>query len=104
MKTKLLFIPTGATGILQPLDRTVFRALKSKGNSKCIAFHNNSNGMSPSKAESLGILLESWNEIDSFILNKSWDYSNLIDINDFDPVTDPLDANFHSDNSNNDHE
>ena len=99
-KIRVLFIPKGATGILQPLDRLIFGVLKSKGNSKWIKFYNNTNGISPTKAESLGILLESWDEIDEKIICNSWDYSDIDNNGDFDPVTDPLDQNYQSDPNN----
>jgi len=93
MKTRLLFIPSGATGILQPLDRMVFGVLKSKGNSKWLTFYLNSGGSSPSLSESLGLLLESWYEINENIILKAWEYQNQYD-NDCEPPTDPLDNNY----------
>ena len=93
MRTRLLFIPNGAIGILQPFDRMVFGVLKSKGNAKWLTLYLNSGGCSPSLSESLGLLLESWYEINENIILKAWEYQNQND-NNCEPPTDPFDNNY----------
>ena len=102
LRIKVLFVPKGATGVLQPLDRKIFGILKAKGNSKWITFYNNQNGITPTKEESLRILLESWAEIDEKSILKSWDYTKLSANDDIEPPTDPLDQNYHYSKNDND--
>ena len=87
---KFLFIPAGATGEAQPLDRKVFGALKSKGKSKWIHFYNKNNGKSPNMAESTKMLLESWKELSEELIRDSWNFENTKSTN----PTSPIDQRF----------
>jgi len=52
-----------------------------------------SGGCSPSLSESLGLLLESWYEINEIIILKAWEYQNQYE-NNCEPPTDPFDNNY----------
>jgi len=70
---KLLFIPPGATGLLQPLDKKVFGVLKSKGKSKWINYYNSTEGKTPSYSISTKFILESWSELSEELILTSWE-------------------------------
>jgi hypothetical protein len=73
---KLIIVPPGGTGLLQPLDRYVFGVLKNKGKSKWAAYYHQTMGRSPTKAESTSFLLDSWDELTVDLVLKAWDFDD----------------------------
>jgi hypothetical protein len=70
---KLIVVPPGGTSLLQPLDRYVFGVLKIKGKTRRTSYYHQTMGGSPTRAESAGFLLESWDELTFDLILKAWD-------------------------------
>jgi hypothetical protein len=71
--TSLLWVPKGATGIYQPLDRRVFGALKSKGRAKWRRSNlEQSNRCDRETAAAL--LIASWEELSDSVVSAAWDF------------------------------
>jgi hypothetical protein len=69
----LLWIPKGATGIYQPLDRRVFGALISKGRAKWRSHYFEHN--SPCDTETAAsLLIASWNELPDSVIAAGWNF------------------------------
>jgi hypothetical protein len=69
----LLWIPKGATGIYQPLDRRVFGALKSKSKAKWRNHYFEHN--SPCDTETaVALLAASWNELSDSVIAAGWNF------------------------------
>jgi hypothetical protein len=75
---KLIIVPPGGTGLLQPLDRYVFGALKNKGKSRWATYYHQSMGRSPTKAESATFLFDSWDELTVDLRLKAWDFDDPV--------------------------
>ena len=74
---EFIFIPPGATDLLQPLDRVVFGVLKSKGKKKWNEMFYDKEFKDPSRLDAVKNLNLSWNEISERVIKKGWDYSNI---------------------------
>jgi hypothetical protein len=69
----LIFIPKGATGRFQPLDRTTFGALKAKGRAKWVRAYETQPGLVCTRELGARLLLESWNELTDACVMAGWD-------------------------------
>lgn len=75
---RLVFIPTSATDLYQPLDRRVFGALKSKG-CKCFydfAYEKN-RGYTPSEAAD--VFVKCWYSLSIDLIHKAWNLSDVFE-------------------------
>ena len=72
LEIRLVFIPTSATDIYQPLDRRVFGALKSAGASVVddVVFETNA---SPTKAEAADFFVSCWYSLSRATICSGWD-------------------------------
>jgi hypothetical protein len=70
----LVFVPKGATGIYQPLDRYVFGALKAIGLAKFNRFIHENPGANLNKELSAAILLDAWSTLGERSVNRAWDF------------------------------
>ena len=69
---KLVYIPTSATDIYQPLDRRIFGAIKSKYASKCDDFlFEHDQGLT--KSQAADTFLECWRELSRATVIGAWD-------------------------------
>lgn len=69
---RLVFIPTSATDIYQPLDRRVFGTLKSMGASVVDDYVFETNE-SPSKAQSADFFISCWYGMSRLVIASAWD-------------------------------
>jgi hypothetical protein len=70
----LIWIPKGATGRYQPLDRRTFGALKSKGKAKWQKYFSEHYGGKCTRKIAALLLLESWEELSEAAVLSGWDY------------------------------
>ena len=102
---RLVYIPTSATEMFQPLDVRVFGAMKSKGSKE---FNNfvltNSRGFT--KSEAADIFIKCWKSLSIELINKSWNLDDVFEeenISDFTYEEDMLeDIDFNEELDNDD--
>jgi hypothetical protein len=73
LNIEMIFIPRGGTGQYQPLDRSVFGALKSKGRTKWNQHIFQKPGAGCTRAEAAELLLECWDELSEACIQSGWD-------------------------------
>jgi hypothetical protein len=69
----LLWIPKGATGIYQSLDRRVFGALRSKGRVKWRSYYFEYNSRCDTQTAA-ALLIASWNELSDSVIAAGWNF------------------------------
>ena len=69
---RLVYIPTSATDLYQPLDKRIFGAIKSKYSSKCDDYLFEFDE-GPSKAKAADMFLECWAELNRDTIISAWD-------------------------------
>jgi hypothetical protein len=74
LQIDLIYVPKGATGRYQPLDRCTFGALKSKGRAKWLRYFGEHYGNKCDKEIAARLLLESWHELSEAAVLAGWDY------------------------------
>jgi hypothetical protein len=74
-----IWIPKGATGKHQPLDRRTFGAPKGKGKAKWHDQFAEHHGMSCTRDISPELLLQSWDELSDSAVAAGWDYGEDLD-------------------------
>jgi hypothetical protein len=74
LRIELIWIPKGATGKYQPLDRRTFGALKSKGKAKWRHEFAEHYGMGCTREVGAELLLQSWSELWESVVTSGWDY------------------------------
>ena len=80
---RLVFIPTSATDIYQPLDRRIFGAIKSKYASKCDDFlFEHDTGLTKSQAADM--FLTCWRELSRATVISAWELNEESDTDDSD--------------------
>ena len=79
---KFLFIPAGATGILQPLDRKIFGIMKTNAAKKWLQKYIKDPNLKFTISDSVGILLETWTELSKTAILSAWDYKNVLHNNE----------------------
>jgi hypothetical protein len=72
-----LWIPKGATGIDQPLDRRVFGALKAKGRAKQWRFYFDPH-KSCDRLVAGNLLAESWGELSKSVISTGWTFNETL--------------------------
>jgi hypothetical protein len=89
---ELIWIPRGATGRYQPLDRRTFGALKAKGKAKWRHEFTEHYGMGCTREIGAELLLQSWSELSDSAVAAGWDYAEELD--EYEESDDP-DDEFH---------
>jgi hypothetical protein len=79
LNISLVFVPKGATGVYQPLDRCVFGALKAIGMAKFNRFICDNQGAELTKELSAKILLDCWNSVGGRTVERAWDFDLPVD-------------------------
>jgi hypothetical protein len=69
---RLEFIPPGSTDLLQPLDRRVFRVLKSYGRQQWAILYQATGAKKTSRAQMAASLVQAWNRITPTVIQKVW--------------------------------
>jgi hypothetical protein len=94
----LIFVPKGATGMYQPLDRCVFGALKALGTAKFNRFIHENPDTVLTKELSITILLDCWNILGERSVNRAWDFELIGDSDGKDSDDDDEEFFLESDN------
>ena len=86
---RLVYIPTSATEIYQPLDRRIFGAMKSSGSRKFdeFVFANRRGYTQPEAAD---IFVKCWKNLSRDLINKSWNLYEELASDDTDSGDDPM--------------
>jgi hypothetical protein len=71
LNIRLEFIPPGATGNCQPLDRRIFGSLKSRARERFDALWAQDH--EPTMQDSVAMLLDAWRSIDQFEVLSAWE-------------------------------
>jgi hypothetical protein len=79
---EIIWVPKGATGRYQPLDRRTFGALKSKGKAKWRIYFNDHYGVKCTKEIGAALLLASWDELSESCVSAGWDFDEPPEEND----------------------
>ena len=80
---RFIFVPANSTDILQPLDRKVFGALKSKGRKKWNDTFISKSFKPPTLKESIENLNQSWDEITENLVKSSWEINNQFENDEY---------------------
>jgi hypothetical protein len=75
----IIWIPKGATGIYQPLDRPVFGGLKVKGRAKWRKSFFEHYGIRCARDFGAGLLLEPWAELSDAVFLSAWNFDETLD-------------------------
>ena len=89
---KLIYVPTSATELYQPLDRRVFGALKSKASSK-FNDHAFTNQTAYSKAEAADLFIQCWNELNPDVILSAFRLCENEEEDETDADFEPFDDN-----------
>lgn len=86
---RLVYIPTSATEIYQPLDRRIFGAMKSSGSREFdeFVFANRRGYTQPEAAD---IFVKCWKNLSRDLINKSWNLYEELASDDTDSGDDPM--------------
>jgi hypothetical protein len=76
LSIEIVWIPKGATGLYQPLDRRPFGALKSKGRAKWKRYYHENYEVSCTRDVAAQLLLESWDELSESVILSGWDWGD----------------------------
>jgi hypothetical protein len=76
---EVIWIPKGATGKYQPLDRRTFGALKAKGKAKWRYEFAQHYGMGCTRDIAAELLLQSWDELSDSAVAAGWNYGEELD-------------------------
>jgi hypothetical protein len=76
LSIKIIWIPKGATGLYQPLDRRPCGALKSKGRARWRRYYHDHHGVSCTREVAAELLLESWDEFSDSVILAGWDFGD----------------------------
>jgi hypothetical protein len=76
MSLEIAWIPKGATGLYQPLDRRPFGALKSKGRAKWKRYYHDNYGVSCTRDVAAQLLLEPWDELSESVILAGSDFGD----------------------------
>jgi hypothetical protein len=71
---ELIWIPKGATGRYQPLDKRTFGVLKAKGRAKWQHQFTEHDGMPCTRETAAELLLQSWSELSESAISTGWNY------------------------------
>ena len=99
LEIKLIYIPTSATDVYQPLDRRVFGVLKSKGSMIFNSFvYGNSRGYTYSEAADA--FIKCWKSLSKDLIHKAWNLDNVFDETSEDVTSDDFMPASSSDDEN----
>jgi hypothetical protein len=88
----LLWIPKGATGIYQPLERRVFAAVKAKVRAKWRRFYFE-HGRACDRTIAAGLLIASWEELSNAAISARWHFDETPNCSAFPELeSTPLDS------------